>query len=68
MRIAPSDFRKLGAQVVRITPEDSRLRRNEKKVKRSLRDIEQALEEDDDRAARAAVSELQQILEGEPAS
>jgi len=64
MLIAPSDLRKLGARVVRITPEDSCLRLSEKKVKRSLRDIEQALEEDDDEAARAAVSELQQILRG----
>lgn len=64
MRIAPSDLRKLGAQVVRITPEDSRLRRSEKKVRRFLRDIEHALEGDDDGAARTALRELQQILEG----
>lgn len=64
MRIATSDLRKLGARVVRITPEDSRLRRSEKKVRKYLREIEQALEEDDDGAARTAVGELQQILEG----
>lgn len=63
MRIAPSDLRKLGGHVVRITREDSRLRRSEKKVRRYLKDIEHALEEDDDGAARTAIGELQQILE-----
>ncbi|HEV7671398.1 MAG TPA: YbaK/EbsC family protein [Thermoanaerobaculia bacterium] len=64
MRIASSDLPKLGARVVRITPEDSRLRRSEKKVRRFLREIEHALEEDDDAAARVAVGEIAQILEG----
>lgn len=63
MRIAPASLRTLGGQVVRITPPDSVLRQNEKKVRKLLRDIEEAIEEDDDMAARVAMAKIAQILE-----
>lgn len=62
MRIAPSALKALGARVARITPEDSRLRANEKKVRRLLREIEEAMEADDDASAHRALGTLQKIL------
>ncbi|MFY9824585.1 MAG: YbaK/EbsC family protein [Thermoanaerobaculia bacterium] len=67
MRIAPGALKALGGRVVRITPEDSRLRKNEKKVRKLLKDIEEALEGDDDALASQALGGLQHILE-EPAA
>jgi hypothetical protein len=67
MRIAPSILKALDARVARITPEDSCLRRNERKGRKLLREIEEAIEEDNDAAARQAVGGLQQIL-NEPAA
>ncbi|HEX4960599.1 MAG TPA: YbaK/EbsC family protein [Thermoanaerobaculia bacterium] len=67
LRIAPSALKRLGAIVARITPEDGRLRESEPRVRRLLKEIEHALEEDDDGAARFAVASLQHLLE-EPAA
>ena len=64
LRIAPAALKGLGAQVARITPPDSRLRGSEKKVHRLLREIEEAMEADNDESARRALGSLQQILEG----
>lgn len=62
MRLAPSVFRTLGAHIARITPDDSRLRGSERKVRKLLREVEIALESDDDAAAHRALETLQDIL------
>ncbi len=66
MRITPSALKPLGGRVVRITPEDSRLRRHERKTRKLIEEIEKAIEEDDDASAHRAVTGLQQILEEPP--
>ena len=68
MRIMPSALKALGGRVVRITPEDSRLRRHEKRVRQLLQDIKDAIEEDQDESAHRAVNELREILEEPPSS
>jgi alanine dehydrogenase len=67
MRISPSALKALGGRVVRITPEDSLLRKSEKKVRKFIKDLEEALDEDDDTLASRALDGLQHILE-EPAA
>jgi alanine dehydrogenase len=59
----PEELIKLGAVVAALTPPDSILRRSEKKVGEFIREIEAAVERDDDESAAKAVSKLQSLLQ-----
>jgi prolyl-tRNA editing enzyme YbaK/EbsC (Cys-tRNA(Pro) deacylase) len=64
MGFHPSVLVHLGAHVVIITREDSQLRRNEKRVRELLHQVELSIEGDDDKKARKALERVLGLLKG----
>jgi alanine dehydrogenase len=62
MGFHPSVLANLGAHVVTITREDSQLRRNEKRVRELLHQVEVSIEADDDKKARKALEGVLGLL------